>query len=65
MTTEKEIITISDSLWLVPIDNFFMLRDSVKGEALIDIEEIAPLIEALQAIAKEVKGSNHVSQEKS
>lgn len=48
---EDKIITLSDGLWLEPSgDNLCLLRDDVGGEVIIRIEEIVPLIDALQAI---------------
>ncbi len=60
----NEIITIvKDSLWLVPDGEFFLLRDSVNGETMIGVEEIAPLIEALQAIPTENKTADPMGKQ--
>lgn len=47
---EDKTITISDHLWLIPEGDFYLLRDDAGGETMIEVEEITPLIEALQAI---------------
>lgn len=49
---EDKTIPIGDNLWIVEDGRtFLLLRDSVGGETVIDIEEeLVPLIDALHVI---------------